>query len=187
MRSRYFVALSLALLAPVLVAQQGEDATGEVVFTREAVAADHELALELVVTDRSDSDSDGDAALRTLDGDVVGTPAYMAPEQARGELSSLGPWTDVYALGATLYRCLSGRFPIALNSYMKTLQAIATSEAPRLRTLRPDAPQELDAIVAGAMAFDPCRRPDMERLAHAIEQLLARGVLMPPAPPADAV
>lgn len=66
MRSRYFVALSLALLAPVLVAQQGEDATGEVVFTREAVAADHELASQAGAEVLAAGGNAADAAAATM-------------------------------------------------------------------------------------------------------------------------
>ncbi len=66
-----------------------------------------------VATDRSSRSSGGDRSLETQLGTVAGTPAYMAPEQARGEIDRIDARTDVYALGAVLYHLLSGRAPYA--------------------------------------------------------------------------
>ena len=119
-------------------------------------------------------------------GKLLGTPAYMAPEQARGELSRVGAATDVYAIGAVLFRALTGRYPFASNSYMKTIQSIALGPIPRLNSLRPDVPPALDDLVAGAMSLEPEQRPDMATLAAGLEQLESQ-ILMPPAPPSNAV
>ncbi|MCB9916400.1 MAG: protein kinase [Planctomycetes bacterium] len=115
-----------------------------------------------VVTDRSDSDSDGDAALRTLDGDVVGTPAYMAPEQARGDLGAVGPCSDVYAVGAMLYHLLSGHMPyeplgekVAAHTI---LEAVRRGPPWPLRQLNPEVDEELAAICAKAMEREPEQR-----------------------------
>jgi serine/threonine protein kinase len=121
-------------------------------------------------------------------GKLVGTPAYMAPEQARGELSAVGPWSDVYSVGAVLFRAITGRYPHAGQTFMKTIQAISTQQAPPLRSYRPDAPAELDAIVSRAMSLDPRARPEAGALAHELRDLLATTpVVMPPAPPSDQV
>src|SRR5205823_2307212 len=59
---------------------------------------------------------------RTRTGDILGTPNYMAPEQAAGRISQIGPATDVHALGAILYECLTGRPPFGKESLLDTLE-----------------------------------------------------------------
>jgi serine/threonine protein kinase len=121
-------------------------------------------------------------------GKLLGTPAYMSPEQARGELDRVGPHSDVYAMGSVIFRSLTGRYPFAFNNYMKTLQAIAVGPAPRLKSLRPDAPDELDDLVARVMSHEPEGRPSALEVAFDIKRFLGKGpLLMPPAPPGAAV
>lgn len=121
-------------------------------------------------------------------GKLLGTPAYMSPEQARGELSKVGPASDVYSLGSVIFRGLTGRYPFAFNSYMKTVQAIALGPAPRLKSLRPDAPEALDDLLARAMAQEPAQRPSALQLSADLKRLLSsERLLMPPAPPGAAV
>ena len=93
---------------------------------------------------------------QTLEGDVLGTPAYMAPEQARGE--SLDERADVFALGAILYHALAGRPPYAGGRVEITLGLARLGKSPALETLVPEAPPDLIAIVRKAMAFDPAER-----------------------------
>jgi serine/threonine-protein kinase len=117
-------------------------------------------------------------------GVAVGTPAYMSPEQARGDLSGIGPWSDVYSIGATLYRALAGVFPFEAESFLQAVQAIANEAPPPLRQLRPDCPEDLAAIVAHAMAYSPADRPNGYELAVQLEEYLeTHELLMPPAPP----
>jgi serine/threonine protein kinase/WD40 repeat protein len=117
----------------------------------------------VVQTDRREHASDSpDSPLYTMDGDVVGTPAYMPPEQARGDLDALGPPSDVYAVGAMLYELLTGQIPyvspgVRLNNY--AVWSLVQSQAPqRVDELAPDAPGEITAICERAMARDPSGR-----------------------------
>jgi serine/threonine protein phosphatase PrpC len=97
--------------------------------------------------------------------DIPGTPAYMAPEMHEGEAGN--PATDIYALGVTLFRALSGEFPYA------NLDAVSPPKRERpqeLCALRPDLPAWLDAALAHAIARDPHERfADMEAFALALE------------------
>jgi serine/threonine protein kinase len=86
-------------------------------------------------------------------GMVMGTPFYMAPEQARGE-EELDGRVDLWACGVILYEMLSGERPFTGANYNQLMAAILDGTYVRLRTLRPDLPTELDSIVARAMAYD---------------------------------
>lgn len=85
-----------------------------------------------------------DSATRT--GMILGTPAYMAPEQAEGCLEQIGPGTDVYALGAVLYELLAGRPPLRGESEFDTLRRIASDDPPPIRLARPGIPRDLEAV-----------------------------------------
>jgi formylglycine-generating enzyme required for sulfatase activity len=106
----------------------------------------------------------------TLDGDVVGTPQYMAPEQAAGRLADVGPRSDVYGLGAMLYHVLCGHAPYhAGDSHSSAVQVLALVRAgppAAVGTLAPDAPAELQAVCRKSMARDPADRYEsMDELA----------------------
>ncbi len=88
----------------------------------------------------------------TNHGTVVGTPAYMSPEQARGEVSSIGPQTDVYGLGAILFEILTGRAPHAEWAPGRIVHAVSHLDARRPISVNKGAPRALDAICARAMA-----------------------------------
>jgi serine/threonine-protein kinase len=95
----------------------------------------------------------------TLDGTVAGTPPYMAPEQALGQLAQVSYRSDVYALGAMLYRLLAGRAPYAprhgRDEPAKTVELIRRGPPTPLRRLAPHAPPALAAICERAMARAP--------------------------------
>ncbi|MCF6227807.1 MAG: serine/threonine-protein kinase, partial [Planctomycetes bacterium] len=119
-----------------------------------------EAAKDLQNRSRAISDSllHGDSANLTLDGSVVGTPAYMAPEQARGKLDEIDERTDVYALGAVLYQILSGRPPYEGPSAGLIVQQVLAGPPIRLKSIAPNVPPELINLVERAMAQDKSQR-----------------------------
>jgi serine/threonine-protein kinase len=94
------------------------------------------------------------SALTTREGALVGTPEYMAPEQARG-LPEIGPAADIYALGVILFECLTGTLPFESPNAGDLIIAIATQAPPRLDELRPDLPASVAALVHRALAKKP--------------------------------
>ena len=104
----------------------------------------------------------------TLSGQIVGTPGYLAPEQADG-LGQFGPWTDVYGLGATLFAALCGRPPFQAQSLTLGLLAVLEQPPPDPRALRPEVPRALAEICLRCLAKAPADRyPDAEALAEAL-------------------
>ncbi|MBK9975969.1 MAG: protein kinase [Planctomycetes bacterium] len=95
---------------------------------------------------------------RTLDGAVLGTPAYMPPEQARGELTEVDERSDVYALGAILYEILAGRAPYEGPTAQTVLAKVLVLEPESLATVAPEAPRELVALADKAMAREKTAR-----------------------------
>jgi predicted Ser/Thr protein kinase len=94
----------------------------------------------------------------TASGTTVGTPAYMAPEQALA--AGIGPWTDLYAVGAMAYELLSGDVPFPEDeSPLVTLLRHANEPVPALREVEPSTPQALSDWVAGMLAKKPADRP----------------------------
>jgi len=106
----------------------------------------------------------------TESGTVMGTPAYMAPEQVDPARGEPGPPTDVYGLGAILYACLAGRPAFAHRKVVALLQAVLHEEPPRLRQLRADVPAALERVCRRALAKDPRERyPSAEALGEALD------------------
>jgi serine/threonine protein kinase len=83
---------------------------------------------------------------QTVSGDVLGTPNYMAPEQAEGDSRRAGPATDVYGLGAILYELLTGRPPFQAETRIKTALQVLTEPPVPPGVLRPEVPRELERI-----------------------------------------
>ena len=110
----------------------------------------------------------------TLPGLAIGTPAFMSPEQAGGRLEELGPASDVYSLGATLYCLLTGRPPIEGSNVEEVIRLVQLGQFQSSRQVKQDVPLPLDAICSKAMALDPLRRYATPRaLADDIERWLA--------------
>ncbi|MBS1894271.1 MAG: serine/threonine protein kinase, partial [Actinobacteria bacterium] len=110
-----------------------------------------------------------DAGGLTATGDVVGTLAYMSPEQAEG--LEAGPEADVYSLALTLYECWSGENPHRRGNAVATVRSIGRRARP-LRRLRPDLPRELAEEIDACLDPRPHNRPSLEELGGAIEDSL---------------
>jgi tetratricopeptide (TPR) repeat protein len=91
-------------------------------------------------------------------GTVMGTPAYMAPEQAAGRAAEAGPGADVYALGAILYECVTGRPPFQAPTHVETLRRVLSDEPVRASKVRAAVPRDLDTICMTCLAKEPARR-----------------------------
>jgi serine/threonine protein kinase len=94
----------------------------------------------------------------TRDGTTIGTPAYMSPEQAKGEISKVDERSDIYSMGAVLYEMLAGRPPFGGTNLLEIVLAVINEDPPRLRAVNPRVPRELEVIVQKAMEKSPERR-----------------------------
>ena len=99
----------------------------------------------------------GDAGTLTEAGTVLGTAAYISPEQAAGEPAT--PASDVYSFGVILYRALTGRLPFEAESALAVAAMHQTAEIPPIADIRPDPPPVLESLAVAALAKDPADRP----------------------------
>jgi serine/threonine-protein kinase len=104
------------------------------------------------------AESTFDDAGATLAGSAIGTPQYMAPEQAAGRLHELGPASDVYSLGATLYTLLTGRTAIGGTTAPEAIADAASGQFRRPRSVNKKVPPALEAVCLKAMALRPTDR-----------------------------
>jgi serine/threonine protein kinase/formylglycine-generating enzyme required for sulfatase activity len=117
--------------------------------------------------------SSASGSAETLPGSALGTPAYMSPEQARGDLDAIGPRSDVYSLGATLYFLLAGKPPFD-GEAGEVLRAVQRGEFPAPRRLDPTIDRALEAVCLKAMAREPGERyPTARALAEDVERWMA--------------
>ena len=100
---------------------------------------------------------DGDSSV-TRSGAAVGTPHYMAPEQAGGHSDRASKQSDVYSLGAILFACVAGRPPLVGDTVVQTLMQVVHNPAPLLRSVRADTPRDLETIVAKCLEKNPQKR-----------------------------
>lgn len=125
---------------------------------------------------------DTDTTRLTHTGSPIGSPAYMAPEQAMG--GAVGPYTDLYALGVLLHELLSGDVPFAGSTALGVLHRHLHEPPLPVRRVRPDIPGPLEALVLRLLAKDPQHRPAdaQEVYEHLAPLLPARGAALPTGP-----
>jgi serine/threonine protein kinase/WD40 repeat protein len=109
---------------------------------------------ETTSADTPSSEKGGRDGSLTQFGQLLGTPDYIAPEQGQN-VQAADIRSDIFSLGCTLFRVLTGQFPFAGETVLQKLEAREKTDALRLKTLRPDVPAELDAVVARMLARDP--------------------------------
>jgi serine/threonine-protein kinase len=108
---------------------------------------------------------------RTMTGSVFGSPLYMAPEQVEGRNPSGA--IDVFALAGVLFRCLAGRHPFEAEHAHAVMWRIVQEEAPRVSSVLPDVPPEIDELVAAMHMRDPSGRPRASEVVRRLRQFLS--------------
>jgi len=137
---------------------------GNVLFTEDGTPKVTDFGL----AKRVDDDSS-----RTRTGAVMGTPNYMAPEQAEGRTAEIGPAADVYALGAILYQALTARPPFQAESALETMRQVVETEPASPRLLNPAIPRDLETICLKCLSKEiPSRYQTCKDLAEDLQRFL---------------
>ncbi len=153
--------------ANIIVGKHGETLVVDWGLAKSVGRADPSVGEQTIAPSSSGSSE-------TLPGSALGTPAYMSPEQARGDLNRLGSRSDVYSLGATLYCLLTGAPPFGGEDIGAVLGAVQEGRFPRLALLDPSLDKALEAVCLKAMALRPEERYASPRLlAEDIERWMA--------------
>ena len=127
----------------------------------------------LRITDFGLAKIQGDLEHATRSSVVMGTPSYMAPEQAMGRVNEIGPQADVYAMGAMLYELLTGRPPLEGDSELETLQLVREEDPVRPSRLRPKTPVDLETIALTCLQKETHRRyASAEALGNDLQRFL---------------
>ncbi|MFN3202258.1 MAG: protein kinase domain-containing protein [Bradymonadia bacterium] len=117
---------------------------------------------------------------RTVHGQIIGTPAYMAPEQAMGQIDAVDPRTDVYGLGAILYHLLTLAPPFGGKSNREIIRKVLNGTVPSARKRAPhrDIPPEVERLVMTCLSRDPAERyPNAKAVTDALDHLRNAGAL----------
>jgi eukaryotic-like serine/threonine-protein kinase len=151
----------------IIMGKHGETLVVDWGLAKSVGRADRSIGEQTIAPSKSGSSE-------TQPGSALGTPAYMSPEQARGELDRLGPRSDVYSLGATLYCLLTGKPPFAADDIGSVLVAVEQGQFPRPSQLEPALDTALEAICLKAMAAVPeDRYPTPRALADDLDRWMA--------------
>ncbi len=116
-----------------------------------------------------------EASLRlTRPGEIMGTPSYMAPEQARGDSTTAPDLVDIYGIGATVYFLVTGHAPFVGESFAQVVAQVVTAEPKRPRSVRPEVTADVEAVILKAMEKTPSQRyPSARALSTDLQKLLA--------------
>ena len=109
---------------------------------------------------------------KTQTGEILGTPHYMAPEQAMGNTSAIGPAADVYALGVILFESLTGRRPFESESTVELLRKIVHDPPMPLQEVNPNVPPDLQTLCLRCLEKSPVHRPTCRELADDMQRYL---------------
>ncbi len=132
-----------------------------------------DLGFAKVPDERRTSDHGEEAAELTMNGVALGSPAYMPPEQVI-DAKAVTPAADVYALAATLFHGVAGKPPFHGGGAMQIMTRVMNEVAPRLRSVRPDAPRALDALLHRCLHKDPAKRPaDADAFVRELDAVVA--------------
>ena len=119
----------------------------------------------------------GATSLLTQEDSLLGTPSYMAPEQVQGQISRIGPWTDIFAIGNILYQMLYGRPAFVGGSLMEIAYQSINNDPPPLQNVCDDLPEGFIAVVEKAMAKEPKQRfSSMKGLSEKLHEILPSGL-----------
>ena len=151
---------SVVIAAPILTALEVSHRAGIVhrdikpdnIFLANEAGATVPKLLDFGIAKLRDGDS------QTATGVAIGTPAYMAPEQAAGRPSAIGPWTDVWSVAVVLYECIAGRMHYEVEpggGMMAWLTRLATEPPRPLRVAAPDAPEAIADAIDAALQLAP--------------------------------
>src|SRR5262249_51399972 len=124
-----------------------------VLFARDGTPKITDFGLAKILGEDAESPRDA-----TRSGEPIGTPRYMAPEQAAGRQEQVGPATDVYALGTLLYECLTGQVPFGAATVVETVDKIRNDEPLPPRRLQRQIPRDLETVCLNCLHKEPGRR-----------------------------
>src|SRR5262249_55645555 len=148
----------------------------------EVKLADLGLARGYSVGDEDDESNERKRSSTSVEltqaGSRVGTPAYMAPEQIRGDADQCDVRTDLYALGSTFFHLVTGRYPYPGKTSASVMNMHLNSPVPIAREVNPEVSEEISAMIAKLMQKDPAKRyQSAEELADALDTVVRKSGL----------